>query len=301
MELKLLKLVYEYSRSKRYVDKHFIEELISIVVDNKDLSTYVRNFEFTDKFQKDWNSITVAGYQPLLNKIVIDFQSVVVMMDNLSKYDCLFDSVELYMYRNLVITQFVLHELEHASQFKLANDKHNKSIEARFSRAFYVLQLAYLYPHDYVKFFEEILKNCSLDEYMDRSQIIYGETYEFNPIERLAQVNSYKSILSALEPIKSSIPNLYEYMTASYFQQLLNGYEESWSQGVCPTQVYLYAINQQNIWGSLDFYDQDVNRLKQKAYSNYDLKQRFYFGFPVSYEEFSRTNDYMRTLNKFNV
>ena len=90
-------------------------------------------------------------------------------------------------------------------------------------------------------------------------------------------------------------------MTASYFQQLLNGYEESWSQGVCPTQVYLYAINQQNIWGSLDFYDQDVNRLKQKAYSNYDLKQRFYFGFPVFYEEFSRTNDYMRTLNKFNV
>ena len=82
---------------------------------------------------------------------------------------------------------------------------------------------------------------------------------------------------------------------------MLRGYPDSWSQGICPTQVYLFSTGQSNVWNELDFYNQDSSQLMKNVYHKYDLTRRLSLGLPVSYEEYNTTDNWLQSTNKFNI
>lgn len=75
-------------------------------------------------------------------------------MENSSYYDQLFCSLEQIMFRNFKIVQIILHELEHAFQNKQADDNFDNSIEAKLTRASFVLEQAMKNP----RFLNDLLK-----------------------------------------------------------------------------------------------------------------------------------------------
>ena len=108
------------------------------------------------------------------------------------------------------------------------------------------------------KFRDMLIKDNISDNqikiYIQSAKLLYKQFYIFNSIERLAQINSYKTILETLKYIIKSIPSLYEFEEASLTEEMLNGYLEIYSFGGCPTQVYFYGINRQNVWETLPFF-----------------------------------------------
>ncbi len=82
---------------------------------------------------------------------------------------------------------------------------------------------------------------------------------------------------------------------------MLNGYQKSWAQGCCPTQVYLYGTMQNKVWTELDFYNQDYSQLMKNVSARYDLSKRLSLGLPVSYEEYNTTDECLQSTNKFSV
>ena len=62
MKSKLLKLLYEYSANGKLVDGKYIQELIEIVVDSKDIVDYAGGLIITDKdsILRDPNSLLIA-------------------------------------------------------------------------------------------------------------------------------------------------------------------------------------------------------------------------------------------------
>ncbi len=78
---KLLKLLYEYSANRKLVDGKYIQELIEIVVDSKDIVDYAGGLIITDKDSRlrDPNSL-LAVYYPNRKLIAVYLDAVEKML-----------------------------------------------------------------------------------------------------------------------------------------------------------------------------------------------------------------------------
>lgn len=300
MELEILKLVYDYSINGKLVDSKYIDKIIETVVVKQSLNDYVQNFRFTNDLEKDENGIVCATYSPINKEIVLDYESVQLIIENRSYYDYLFSDFEQVMYRNLSITQFILHELEHAYQNKQLDEKQDNSIEKKLINACFMLE----YAMKNQKFISAIISGeIPIQDFMLyvlQNRELYKQYYKFNPVERLAQTNSFQTIISSIEPIKEYIPNLYELENASLVEEGLKGYQESWEHGTCPTEVYLLGTRQGKVWNEFDFYDGDSSKLMKKVNDKFELSKRLKLGLPISYNEYNRTDEWLHSTNKYN-
>lgn len=301
MELEILKLIYNYSVNRKLVDSKFIDKIIEIVVSKKSLHNYVHNVRFTNKLEKDDYAVTCAAYNPLSMEMLIDYESIQIAMENRSYYDFLFNSLEQIMFRNLTITQYILHELEHAFQNKQADNKSDNSIEKKLINASLVLEQAMKNPRVLKALLKGEIPAQDFIIYTLQNMKLYKQYYALNPTERLAQVNYFKTIVNSIEPIKKYFPNLYEFKQASLVEEMLRGYPDSWNQGVCPTQVYLFGTRQSNVWSELDFYNQDSSQLLKNVGDRYNLSKRLSLGLPISYDEYNSLDGWLQSTNKFNI
>ena len=131
MELEILKLIYDYSVKGKLVDLKFIDKIIEIVVNRRSLNNYVRNITVTNTLEKQDYGVVCAAYSPLKKEMVLDYESIQNLLENSSYYDSLLNGLEQIMFKNLIITQIVFHELEHAYQFKQTDNKSDNSIESK--------------------------------------------------------------------------------------------------------------------------------------------------------------------------
>ncbi len=301
MELKILRLIYDYSVNHKLLDSKFIDKLIEIVITERSLDEFVNNVRFTNKLDKNDYGVVCAAYNPLNKEIIIDYDSIQVVLENHSYYEQLFFDLEQIFYRNLIITQIILHELEHAFQYKQLDNKKDDSIEAKLVKASFVLEQAMKNP----KFLNAILKGEISSQdiyiYVMQNRELYKQYYKFNPTERLAEVNSYTTIINTIEPIKKYIPNLLEFEKASMVEESLKGYKDIDGIGICPTQVYLCGVRQNKVWSEFDFYDQDSSKLIKNVCGEYNLAKRLSLGLPVTADEYYDTYSWLQTTNKFNI
>ena len=295
MEYEIARLLFDYSLNGKIVDKQYADKLIDIVVNNRNLDDYVSRVTFTNKFKKDDEGIECAKYDPINKLIIVDYESVLLLLDYKSVYEVLFKDIETIMYKNLLITQVLLHELEHANQYKQVDNKLDDSVEKRLCKACLLLGYILKNPELSSKIIDDTLTTEDFKFLIDNHHIMYKRYYQFDPTERMAQVKSYRTIVSAIEPFKIHTQNLYEFENASLVEQMIRGYEDSWNEGVCPTQVYLSAIGRKNTWEGLASKENfEINDQKT-------LSKRMTYGLPISYGEFDLANDWLRGTNKYNI
>lgn len=285
MELEILKLIFDYSKAGRFPDHYFLDKVVEIVVKKRDLNDYVKNTVFIDKLDGAESDKTFASYNYLRKQISVYYWPIQIMCQKNSRYDSLFNPIERMLYHNINITQCILHELEHATQYKTADDHENTSIEAKLIRTASLLKRTLKNP----KFNELLLSGKispkSLEIYLKDYRNLYKKNYEINPMERMAQINSYRTIINFLEFIKKQIPMLFTFNCKALEREKIRGYESSWQKGLCPTHVYLKNTRKEDVWKSFDFYDENQAVLIKKVSNEYDLNKRLLLGLPVSPDE----------------
>ena len=120
MESKLLRLIFDYSKNGKLVDKAYLEKLIDLVVNSKDISKYVQNSEIVSSgTEETMDGILLAEYRPNRKLIRIYSEAMERMLEDHDRYQELFNGIEQIFYKNVLITQIILHELEHANQRKI--------------------------------------------------------------------------------------------------------------------------------------------------------------------------------------
>lgn len=215
IKLEILKIIYEYSKKKKIIDKYAIDKIIEIVADSKNLNDYIKNVSYTTD-----RGINVGNYN-VANKelsIAISSQAIAPLLENLNQSISHFTDYEAFMAKNFYLCQFILHELEHVYQNKVLEQGTNDSIENTIIRTCFIIKHALDNPD----LFNNLL-NQSPDDleklninmhdlmfYTTYNPYLYSQTYEFNPIERLAEIKSLTTIKTSLETIKDSVPNLYK-------------------------------------------------------------------------------------------
>lgn len=296
MEAGILRLIYDYSVKGKIADLKFVDKIIEIIVTKRSLNDYVQNIMFTNQLDKSDDGVVLATYNYSCRKISVDFESIQFLLEYDAKYDSLFNTLEQVMFRNFKITQVILHELEHAYQYMQVDDNLDNSIETKLIKASLELKLAMNR-----RILSGEISSSDFATYVLQYKELYRQLYTFNPTERLAQVNSFRAVVSSIGVIKDCVPSLYEFESASLNETMLNGYVEAYEEGCAsPTQLYLFASGQSKAWSELDFYDDNTEKLENKLRSKYNLGERFKFGLPVSGDEYQKTYSLLLNSNKYN-
>ena len=287
MEEKILKLLLDYSFNGKIAnDLGFVYELVEIVVNTRQLENYIIGIEPNDFKSKDY--IVCATYTFYNKKILVDFDAIAYSLKCREGIASKFDSIfKQNLYRNIVIAQYILHELEHALQFKKADDQSDNSLEAELIRASFKLEQIVKNPNflESICFDEQAI--LDLVSYIQNYRSLYNKYYEFNPTEKMAEVNSYKTIIASLESIKKEIIELSNHEIALFLNAMLTGYSKALKLNLCPTQIYLDGTNQKEKWKNFDFYDEEEEKLMQKVKREYGLEKRLMYGLPITHKEYS--------------
>lgn len=296
MELEILRLIYNYSRASVLADNSFVNKLIEIVVKHQDLHEYVKTVEVIDDLSSSNVGVELASYTPLMKLIRVYSGSIEYSLEHMDHYG--FYGFEYFMLGNLHVAHTILHELEHAHQFKIAGI--NKDIEGDILRASLALQLE-IFDDPIVKAaIDGRLSDRHLDTYISALQAEKRETYEQNyildPAERLAEAKSMGTLLDSLNDIKHTVPDIYDFGEVSLYTMLLRGYRQSQDQGgICPTLSFLLNTRREYVWDSFGFVTM------QDVLNRYSLKDRLYFGLPIMSSEQEDVEQYTYMKDKFGI
>lgn len=306
MKREILALIYDYSLRGKLADAEFIVKLSDIVIKARGLSSYIKNVRFVESIYNADGNIAYIMYSPMTSDIVVNISAIRGLLSEKKDSDKIFTKFEQIMFRNLEISQKVLHDLEHGFQHKRIDIKSNQSFEANLLRAGFIL------PSSKENLLEILLRRSSnleelstpakVQELLSEIMAIYKKYYIYNPMERLADIDSYKMLISMLKEIRNEIKPLYEYMKASLVEILLFSYPECWDQnGICPTQFFLYGTDQKEVWYNYDFVVPDYDEMIRILSKRYDLNQRLRLGLPIHTSEYVKKDDWLYTTNKYKL
>ena len=298
MESRVLELLLDYSTRGKLADRDFVDILINIVVSYKNLSDYIDHVDYVDLDNPTDKEIRCASYNVVRKQIQISNSGIYNVLNAYNIYDSLFDNLESYMFKNIQIAKFVLHELEHAYQYKLTDDKNNNATRNKLLRACFFLEDI---VRDANAFMQFVLSVPDMDAFMKEYKQTRDGNYDFCPSERMAEIGCQSTILNTLSMIRSDVPNLYDFESTCLDEKYLTGYAKAFREGGCPSGLYLKAIKQDDAWKSMDFYSDNYDELVKNVVAMYSLTSRVTMGLPASIEECNLYVDRIMNSRKYKI
>lgn len=292
LELMLIRLIYDYSIKEQYVDDEFIKQLIDMVVSKEQLQEYVKKHSI-ESYCKD-SKKKIAGYSVIEKKIIVYRDSMYRIIESRKEEQDLLSKIEQIFYKNILIVQIILHELEHARQNKIAFEE--ETLEGR---------LCYFDGMNFVALnsLDSALDYLDYEERVNNYYRYYKNNYEHSPIERLAEINSYQKLLNALRKIEEFIPNLVNLEDANKLEQMLLGYDFraniiiSSKIRPSPTIQYLQGLGVD--MNSFDWYDEIPQKCFELSRKYYSLNDRLKYGLPVNDFEFGECLKILKNTIKY--
>jgi len=251
VEEEILKIVLNYSKSHKLADINFVEKIFSVMIADKKLHNYLRNISDLQKERdKEDKRKIVANYDSVTKIIGINFSMIGLMFEELGRHNCFFDDdCEKFLFKNLEVVQILLHEVEHAKQYKKA-DLEDNDIETKLILASF-----------------------------DANPKLREQFYDYDPMERLADIKSFKTINKIVRQIEKTYPTLSIYEKKSLIDAMLNGYVGANS----PTIIFLDGTHQ----------------LRSKVFPTnpfFVTLEKFMYGLPVQQEELDDANQIYNKL-----
>ena len=179
----------------------------------------------------------------------------------------------LYYFVNMKFLLAVMHELEHAKQLELLSTSKNDLTN---------LLIKYGYSFTILEFRNSIYtKLCNY-----QVNNLYEKTYNYNPIERMANINSLFQLLSIFNKEYNLSDRVFNYFMNEMYKIIPNGYSKNiFNNIISPTEVFFKMINNQNIWKNLDFYNFNRHKMLELVTNKHTLEERLTLGLPLSYDE----------------
>ena len=296
MKSKLLKLLYEYSANGKLVDGKYIQELIEIVVDSKDIVDYAGGLIITDKDSRlrDPNSL-LAVYYPNRKLIAVYLDAIEEMLKSYNAYQEMFSSTEELFYKNLLVTQVVLHELEHANQRKIMDKE--ESLEGDILRASILEQ-----DQDFIlKLTRAGLTRKQIELILETQKTMKSEGGLTLPDERLAEIKSHEEVASFLTEISSEVPNLVDFEKTSILESKLRGYTYDKGMIVSPTIDYLVSTGKSLALQKFEWFNKDSRACLKNVQSMFSLDERLTYGLPIDSSEFMESSKALLSTKKYSI
>lgn len=296
MKSKLLKLLYDYSANGKLADGKYIQELIEIVVDEKNIDDYVGGLLITgkDRSLREPNSL-LAVYYPNRKLIAVYLEAIEEMLKGANVYHGMFTDFEQLFYRNLLVTQVVLHELEHANQRRIIDNE--ESLEGDILRASILEQ-----DQDFIlKLTRAGLTRKQIELILETQKTMKSEGGLTLPDERLAEIKSHEEVASVLTEISSEVPNLVDFEKTSILESKLRGYTYDKGMIVSPTVDYLVSTGKSLALQKFEWFNKDSRACLKNAQSMFSLNDRLMYGLPIDSSEFINCSQALLSSKKYTI
>jgi hypothetical protein len=259
----ILKIIYDKSLNNKIININDINKILELLIIEKKLGDYIFDINV-----QPIRSNNLASYSYYSKNITIYSQTIETMLKNIEVNMLNLNDFEKKLYKNLALLQIILHEIEHANQAKISYT--DNTLEA------FIIRISYTVSDCY---FESL--------------------YEYSPQERLAEIKSYREIISLMSYINNKLEKLPLILETEKLQRQLRGYHYSKEIISSPLITFFKQGKKELILQSFDWYHTDS---LNTVYNIYNLNERFNYGFPISLEEYS---DNMKKLvlslnNNFN-
>ena len=288
MNEEILKIIYDYSRNNKIIDKRFVDKIISLYSSYYDIDKYIKHVEYKNISEDNENNI--AGYSYRNKEIYIftnRFIEEIERKSNLSKYVPINQFVFL---KNVELTHIILHELEHVLQAKIMTEKQTIESEilklSGISKSTEIISLKLRNSGLDSDLIKKVLK-CKLNKYY--------EFYNYAPPERLADFNAHKKMVNILSPIQKSIPKIYDGEVIKMGQIKIKGYMYN-NEIVSPTRLFLIQQGEEHSLSNFDWYDKDTKVSLIKSKKNYDEYERMKLGLPIDEKEYKKEDKKIKRL-----
>jgi len=269
VSIPLAKLIFDYIKQKRDIDKSFIDKVIEIVVTNLNINDYVRGARIINNPWEKRKAIEVANYNYRTKIITIELQAAIEFYTFDLKRINLNDSERFAIIYNCIM-QTILHELEHANQWRKVDAKEpgletrliadsNTNIKLASKGDWFDKLLAEGYPE------------CIIYSYLKKQSEINWTYWDYAPYERLAEYYSHTTMATIFKEIGS-------FSGISYYECLMlcQSYLRGYMNGIVPTKFYFDKI------GASNFYIEIENEG-----NNLDFESRAAMGLPISKDEYN--------------
>lgn len=294
MEEKIFKLIYDYFKANRMIDQKFIDKVIEIVVNAESLHKYVKETkyitdeELNEHSKKGW-TIQIADASTIMD-LSYDHENhmITVYTDNIPKiYDvCLnqmnFNNPKLAC--PSIYTQRILHEIEHGKQERTITEKDNLEAKILYAARPRVNNLNGYSAYQKA---EEIVKT------MIRT-FLYYTNHRYSPMERMAEIDSYKRMKHILSLSKTDISDIIQYTNEMVLKNLIAAYDD---KCLSPTIRFLKELCQydnENPLNDFEWYSENDEECLKKSIEMYPFEQRIRCGLPIEKQK------RLELINKFN-
>ena len=296
MEEKIMGLIQHYSIQGKEFDERFIRELIRYVKEERQLVNYLDGVDVdyeTSTVERNIESIDsedsrLAKYVPVTREIKVYINDMLNYIRSMVDiYKKAFPEIQGVFLTNLIGSRMILHELEHVYQAKKIEEMDTD--EARILKV----------SHPNITIFREYLDQGLTDDEI-RAKIvigkdIYNDMYDIEPGERLANIDSFRTIHKMITGFRKYTPELYGFSRFLVNNNLIDGYCEK--DGIlAPTVVYLQAKGEYPTLRSFDWYSENFDESVLLSQKKYKLSDRLRLGLPISKAEFIRTKEQINNL-----
>lgn len=286
----ILDLLVEYSKKRRYVDEPFISKAVEISIEDKDLKDYIKNvsFDIPSSVKMCCNS-AVMLYDSYFRKIIVNKNELVYLRNSFKLKNAHFSEFERILSRNAFLLHIVLHEVEHANQFKkskIDGDNFeclllaicNHTVNEFFKRSM-LEQYLIIKGYEFInpQLYRDIVLNVQIKKQYD----------DDHPMERMAQIYSLKDVKSMLEQIPEDISRVIELFQRLLATSYLSGYNPL-AISTSPTERYLEDYKKLGISGTGAHFNEAFEIAMNKA-KNGSLENRLTLGLPITKKELMQT------------
>ena len=259
----ILDLLYEYSKRGKNIDKEFMDKVIKIMTTEKGLRNFIKRVRFEDLSSYRINhdeANTPMAYDPYAKKILLDSHNIEIFRDEIKKLtlNSNFSDFEQALSSNSILTQALLHEIEHANQYRksMIRDENFENLllgvcchidndffkESKFSQFLMLKRGIYLNPQLYY--------NLALQQQLN------VKFKASNPIERMANIHSTQEINGMLVQINKNdcienVISLFDSLLAGF---QLNGYNSNNGIKFSDRNIFRRSKKTKYHWNRCTFY-----------------------------------------------
>ena len=200
-------------------------------------------------------------------------------------------NTEKKLIRLLSVYRILLHEMHHSKQIYNVFDTCEKDIETEIIKSIYNID-----NEEYKNQIQNKDIYTIIEEKTAKINQILRPYSEINPIERKAEIESYKQIRELIKPVKNSYPNVYNEMEMQILSNMYNGYQN----GV-PYEQVLKIIKENNSKYTLPYNSKNINDFMNKIKDKLTEIERMELGLNVQENTIENTFNNLQkiyTLNK---
>lgn len=278
---KIEEIYQKFSSKGQIIDCDSIIEIVKYLIKTNQLERYLQKVKFNKRSQtfskKELNPASYDNSNRQLNINIEDIEENVRTEERFYGHNL--TQQELQFFRNIIIIQSILHEIEHVKQVKMIDD--NPTLESeicKWSTAITIPEEIFNKNKKDPNYMEEIRKQIAI------KQALYIQNYKYCPPERWAELNSFNKIITMNSNLDNfqMINDIYRFLIAI---QEIKGYSLNNGRIISPTLRYLINLGYEDQLRNYAWYLGNNTDTDRKIISCFDYQQRLYYGFPLNQEE----------------